>query len=320
MPEPVAVGVVGVGAIGRHHARVYAQRGDAELVAVFDTDEARSRAVAAEHGCRAARSLAELLGAVEAVSVAVPTLQHYEVGAECLEHGVDVLVEKPITSSLDDADALVALAERLSRVLQVGHVERYNPAVEALLPLVRAPGFIEVHRLGSFAPRSLEVDVILDLMIHDIDVVHALSGAEIEEIRAVGVPVLSDAVDIANVRLVLAGGCVVNMTASRVSMSRVRKVRIFQPEAYFSVDYSSQDVACFRLRRNGAGRPEIQGVPVQVRGREPLANELGDFLDCIRARGRPRVDGRAGRRALATALAIRDQMRCDVASTTAQTD
>lgn len=308
MAEPVRVGVVGVGAIGRHHARILADHPGAVLVGVRDIDDDRASELAERHDCRAFPSLDDLLEEVEAVVCSVPTLEHRKVGLRCLDAGVDLLVEKPIATGLEEADELVARAESGGRILQVGHVERYNPAVAALLDQVREPAFIEVHRLGSFAPRSLEVDVILDLMIHDIDVVHALTGAEPGEIRAVGVPVLSDEVDIANVRMELETGCVVNMTASRVSMSRVRKLRIFQPHAYFSVDYSEQEVASYRLERGEAG-PSIFGVPVVVERAEPLRRELDDFLGRVRDRRRPLVDGEAGRRALATALAIRSRMR-----------
>lgn len=312
MTDAVRVGVVGVGAIGRHHARIYGECASSRLVGVHDTDPERLAAAAGQHGCRAFTELADLLAEVEAVSVAVPTLEHFDVAMACLEAGVDVLVEKPVTASIAQAEELVRWAAEAGRILQVGHVERYNPAVEALLPLVDAPAFIEVHRLGSFAPRSLEVDVILDLMIHDIDVVHALTGAGVGEIRAVGVPVLSGEVDIANVRLEMETGCVVNMTASRVSMSRVRKLRLFQPDSYFSLDYSRQEVACYRLERREDERPEISGVPVQVAQAEPLSRELADFVSCVRSRGRPRVDGEAGLRALETALRIGERMRRDV--------
>lgn len=309
MADPVRIGVVGVGAIGRHHARILAEHSGAELVGLHDTDPARAAAVAERHAIPAFAAFDALLAEVEAVVCAVPTLAHREVGLRCLEAGADLLIEKPIARSLEEADELLGRAATLGRVLQVGHIERYNPAVQALMAHVHEPAFIEVHRLGSFAPRSLEVDVILDLMIHDIDVVHALTGADVGEIRAVGMPVLSDEVDIANVRLELTTGCVVNMTASRVSMNRVRKLRVFQPHAYFSVDYSEQEVACFRLEKDEAARSAISAMPVEVAPAEPLVLELDDFVRCVRTRELPRVDGAAGRRALATALAIQRRMR-----------
>jgi predicted dehydrogenase len=306
--DRVRVGVVGVGAIGRHHARIYAEHPDAELVGVHDIDADRARRIAEKHGTRAFESLEELLAQIEGASVAVPTLEHRHVGLACLDAGVDLLAEKPVAAELADADRLIERASERGRVLQVGHVERYNPAVEAVSRRVVDPRFIEVHRLGSFVPRSLEVDVVLDLMIHDIDVVHSLVDGEVEEVRAVGVPVLSEEVDIANARLQMSTGCIVNMTASRVSMSRVRKVRIFQPAAYFSVDYSDQAVAAFRLEREDQ-RSAIQAEPVEVTRGEPLVAELSDFLRCVKTRETPRVDGAAGRRALETALRIREAIQ-----------
>jgi len=305
----VAVGVVGVGAMGQHHARLYAESDDCDLVGVLDTDDRRARTVAAAHDVASVTTLEELLERVDAVSVAVPTPEHRGVGVACLEGGCDVLMEKPLAPDLDQADALVAAAEACERVLLVGHVERYNPAVEALVARVDRPGFIEVDRLGSFVPRSLETDVILDLMIHDIDVVGSLLGEPIAEIRAVGVPILSDELDIANARLEYRGGCIVNLTASRVSATRVRKVRVFQPEAYLSVDYTAQEVEHYRLVRDSGLPRGIEAQEVPVDREEPLAREIADFLECVRSRERPRVDGVAGRRALATALRIRDALR-----------
>ena len=299
------VGVIGVGSIGRHHARILAQMPDADLAGVFDTDSERSAGVAAEHGTVSYGSLEALLADTDAVSVAVPTPAHAAVGRVCFEAGCDVLIEKPIATSLEEADELIAAAEAADRLLQVGHIERFNPAVEALTPRIDNPAFIEIHRLGTFVERSLEVDVITDLMIHDIDIVHSLVEGEVVDVRAVGVAVLSDEIDIANARLELDTGCIVNMTASRVSMNRVRKVRIFQPHAYFSVDYSEQSVAGYRLEDEGHGRPSVMGVPVDVKGGEPLLAELASFVACVRTRDAVRVDGAAGRRALATALKIR---------------
>lgn len=308
MTERLRVGVVGVGAIGRHHARIYSQLHDVELVGIIDTDPGRAAEVAERHGVQACGTLDHLLREIDAVSIAVPTPEHHRVGSHCLRAGVDVLLEKPITNTLEEADDLIRQAEEAGRVLQVGHVERFNPAVEALVERVSSPGFVEIHRLGSFAPRSLEVDVVVDLMIHDLEIVHAIVPGEIEEIRAVGIPVLSDEVDIANARLEMATGCIVNLTASRVSMNRVRKVRVFQPESYLSVDYSEQQVAHFRLDKQG-GRPEISAVPVTVQQGEPLVGELRHFVDRVRDRSAPRVDGTAGRQALDTALRIRESMR-----------
>ncbi len=312
--DRVRVGVVGVGSIGRHHTRILAAEPGAELVGLFDTDVDRAARVAGEFGCNVATSLDDLLADTDAVSVAVPTPAHAEVGERCLAGGCDIMIEKPLAVTMEEADRLIAAAERAGKLLQVGHVERYNPAVEALLPRVDNPGFIEIHRLGTFVERSLEVDVIADLMIHDIDIMHALVDAEVTDVRAVGIPVLSNEIDIANVRLELSSGCIVNMTASRVSMNRVRKVRIFQPQAYFSVDYSEQRVACYRLHDDNGGRPSIAGDPVVVDKGEPLVAELRDFVGCVRTRDAVRVDGVAGRRALQTALEIRAALTMPVDS------
>ncbi len=307
MPEPVRVGVIGVGSIGRHHARIYAESPAADLVGVHDIQLDRAEEIARSAACRAFDELGALLEGVDAVSIAVPTLLHEDIGMLCLGAGCDALVEKPIASSIEAADRLIAAAAREDRLLQIGHVERYNPAVEALLSRVKHPGFVEIHRLGSFAARSLEVDVIVDLMIHDIEIVHAMVDGDVDEVRAVGVPVLSDEIDIANARLELSSGCIVNMTASRVSLNRVRKVRIFEPSGYLSVDYSAQEVAQYRLGRED-GRPSIEAVPVEVIRAEPLDRQLNDFLRSVRTRRRPRVDGGAARKALQTALRIRAAM------------
>jgi predicted dehydrogenase len=290
--------------MGAHHARVFTQLGGCRLVGIHDIDPARAAVVSREHATESFESLDALLEKVDAVTVAVPTPDHHQIALVCLDAGCDVLIEKPMTSSLEEADELIAAAESRGRVLGVGHIERYNPAVEALADLVCDPGFIEVDRLGSFAPRSLETDVILDLMIHDIDVVHSLVDSDLSEIRAVGVPILSEALDIANARLEFDGGCIVNLTASRVSANRVRKVRIFQPEAYISVDYTAQSVDHYVLVRQ-EGRPRgIDARQVAVDSAEPLARELQDFLDSVRDRKPPRVDGVGARRSLETALRI----------------
>jgi predicted dehydrogenase len=300
------VGVVGVGAMGRLHARAYTELGDCELVGVHDIDPDRSREVAARHQVESFSDLDSLLGRVDAVTVAVPTPDHDAVGVRCLAAGCDVLIEKPIAASLDQADRLIAAAEKGGRILQVGHIERYNPAVEKMVELVESPGFIEVDRLGSLVPRSLETDVVLDLMIHDIDIVHWLVDDEVVEIRAVGVPILTEAIDFANARLEFAGGCIANLTASRVSVNRIRKVRVFQPEGYLSVDYTAQVVEHYRLLR-ADGRPSgIETDRFEASGDEPLLGQLKDFARACAERIRPLADGQSARRALATALNILD--------------
>ncbi len=302
----IRVGVVGVGVMGRHHARVYDQLGGCALVGVHDVDADRRDSVAAEFGVTGFAELADLLAEVDAVTIAVPTPDHYEIGLACLEAGRDLLVEKPLAPSLPEADGLIEAAGAGGRVLQVGHIERFNPAVEAMSRIVEEPGFIEVDRLGSLVPRSLETDVILDLMIHDIDIVHSLVGGEVVEIRAVGVPILTDAIDFANARLEFDNGCIVNLTASRVSVNRIRKVRIFQPEAYLSVDYTAQSVEHYRLVRTAGTPSGIETSCIDPPDEEPLVRQLVDFVANCESRNTPRSDGHAGRQALQTALAIRD--------------
>ena len=290
--------------MGKHHARVLNQASDCELVGLYDIDEARVEEVSQAHGTSGYRSLDALLEDADGIVVAVPTPDHHAVAMRCLQAGRHVLVEKPLTPTLAEADELIEVAKANGSVLQVGHIERYNPAVEALSGLVQSPGFIEVDRLGSFAPRSLETDVILDLMIHDIDIVHSIVDSEVVEVRAIGVPILSDALDIANARLAFENGCIVNLTASRVSANRIRKVRIFQPEAYLSVDYTEQRVDHFELVRQN-GRPQgIAARQVEVKSGEPLVGELDDFIGAIASGRAPRVDGSSARQSLATALDI----------------
>jgi predicted dehydrogenase len=306
-----------VGAFGRNHARIYhqlAQQGEAvRLVGVVDPDVARADAVAGEFGCRAFGSVQQLVtthSEVQAASVAVPTVRHLEIVRALLQAGVDVLAEKPLAASLAEADELVRLAQSLNRVGQVGHLERFNPAVRATAPLITQPMFFEVHRLSVFTPRSLDVDVILDLMIHDLDVVLWLVKSPVKEIRAVGLPILSGKADIANVRLEFESGCVANFTASRVSTERVRKLRFFQPRQYISLDYGRQEVLVFSVGAPGeaAGtptvNPQIKVSKPAIVAEEPLRAELRSFLEAVRSRSKPLVSFEDGRRALAVALDI----------------
>jgi predicted dehydrogenase len=300
--------VIGVGHLGRHHARILAGLPDVELVGVVDIDAARAAGIADTYGTRACAS-AETLEGLDAAVIAVPTEQHLAVAEPLIARGVHLLVEKPMARDLAEADRLLALADARGTVLAVGHTERFNPAVEAARGLVREPRFIEVHRLGTFPERSLDIDVVFDLMIHDLDVVLDFVGGEVESIEAVGVPVLTPRVDIANVRLRLAGGCIANLTASRISRERVRKLRVFQPDAYVSIDYAAQEVETWRLVRQDGGPPRIEGGKVEVAREEPLARELDDFVQAVRQRRNPRVTGAAGRRALALAAEIADRMQ-----------
>lgn len=302
------VAVVGVGHLGKHHARILATLPGVELTAVVDANAARAQEIAAANGTRALTHASELIGQVDAVSVAVPTEQHLAIALPFLKAGVPVLVEKPMARSLDEADEMIAAAAASGVVLAVGHTERFNPAVEAAEPLLKNPRFIEVHRLGTFPERSLDIDVVFDLMIHDLDVVLSLVKSDVESIEAVGVPVLTGRVDIANVRLRFANGCIANLTASRISRDRVRKIRFFQPAAYCSIDYAAQKVEVYRLVKGTGPMPSIEGGEMPVVTEEPLKRELLDFVEAVREGRAPRVDGAQGRRALALATEITRQM------------
>jgi predicted dehydrogenase len=300
--------VVGVGALGQHHARVFAELEGAELVGIHDRDRARAADVAGRFGCPLFERLQDLVEAAAALSVAVPTVDHLAVGRAVLEAGKDLLMEKPIALRLDEADELVALAAARRCVLQVGHIERFNPATEALRRHAPEPRFIEVHRLAVFSPRSLDVDVVLDLMIHDLDLVLTMDASELVQVDAVGVPVLTPKVDIANARLRFASGLIANLTASRVSADRVRKFRVFSPRTYVSADFAAREAQIYRLEPGAPGGiPEIAVEQTSGANEEPLRRELGAFLTAVRDR-RPLVTGGDGRRALALALRVMDAM------------
>src|SRR5271165_2502041 len=296
-PRKIRVAVVGTGEFGRNHVRVYREMGSVELAGVFDRDGARATAIAQEFGTHAFKGLEELRGAVDAATVSVPTVAHAEVGCRLMEMGIDVLVEKPMASTLAEADALLEAASRNARILQVGHVERFNPAVLAVEPVVDRPLFFEVHRLGVFTPRSLDVDVIYDLMIHDLDILLAMVNEPVEEVRAVGIPVLTDKVDIAHARLEFAGGAVANATASRVSTERVRKMRFFQHHEYISLDYARRDALRVGVERPGP-QPEFGFEKLPAPETEPLRAELEAFIHAIKTRQQPVTNGAAGRAAL----------------------
>jgi predicted dehydrogenase len=301
----IRAAVIGAGVFGRHHLRVLSQSLNAALVGVVDSDPERAAEAAAEHNCLTFATLGELKGNIDAAVVAVPTSQHAQVGCELLESGIDVLVEKPIATGLASARRLVDTAAKHERILQVGHLERFNPAVAALKQIMSVPLFFEIHRLSLFSPRSLDVDVVLDLMIHDLDIVLDLVGAMPEEIRAAGISILSDKVDIANVRLAFPGGCVANLTASRISTERVRKLRLFQPHQYISLDYQKQEAVAFTV----SGNQQIGFQPLPAVKEEPLRLEVESFLEAVANRTRPRVPGEEGLRALEVALAILDKIK-----------
>ena len=303
----VRVGVVGVGALGQHHARVYAGLPGARLAGVHDVDPARAVEVAARHGVPVFSHLGELAAAVDAISIAVPTVDHHRVARTLLEAGKDVLVEKPMTARLEEAEDLIRLAREKGAILQVGHIERFNPAVETLRRAALQPRFIEVHRLSPFSPRSLDVDVVLDLMIHDLDIVLCLDGSGAVQIDAVGVPVLTTKVDIANVRLRFASGLIANLTASRVSAEKVRKFRVFSPKTYISVDFAARSAQVYRLIQGEEG-PEIAGERTAAPDEEPLKRQLAAFIGSVQARSEPAVSGDDGLRALALAHTILARM------------
>jgi predicted dehydrogenase len=305
---PLRIAVIGVGHLGRHHARLLGAIDGAKLVAVVDTQPDRAAVAAQPSGAHALADYRDLFGQVDAVTVAVPTELHHEIALPFLERGISTLVEKPITRTVAEAGALIAAANASGATLAAGHTERYNPAVAAVLPLVSTPRFIEVHRLGAFPDRSLDIDVVFDLMIHDLDIILAMVKSEVTAIEAVGVPVLTDKFDIANARLRFATGCIANVTASRISKERVRKIRFFQPDAYISIDYAEQEVEGYRLLRREGQRPEIQGGKLPVTREEPLKRELTDFVAAVREKRRPLVTGEDGRRALALAQEIADKM------------
>lgn len=309
MTETLRTAVIGVGHLGREHARIYASLEGSHLVAVCDLNEKAGRHVAEKYGVRFVHDYRDLFGEVEAVSVATPTVDHHEVTCACLDAGVGVLVEKPIARTLTEADDMIALAAARGLTLQVGHIERFNPAFLALQPHVKKPRFFEVHRMGIFTQRSLDIDVVMDLMVHELDIIATLVPSEVVRLEAVGIPILTPMVDLANARLEFADGCIANITASRVAGERLRKLRLFQPNEYYSLDYAEQSVAQARLIPTAGGRPEIRAGALEVVRREPLLAEIEHFLDAVRTRRRPLVSGEDGRRALALAYEVLEKIR-----------
>ena len=295
----VKVAVIGVGHLGKQHARLYAELEGVELVAVVDILESRAREIARLYKTAALTDYHDLVGKIDAVSLAVPTTDHARIGVELLEHGLDVLVEKPIASTVEEAQSLMGAASRNNRILQVGHVERFNPVVALAREAATKPQFFEIHRLAAFSPRSLDIDVVLDLMIHDIDIVLSLVPAPVREVRAVGIPVLSPKADIANARVEFEDGCVANFTASRVSFEKTRKLRFFQPHDYISVDYASQTGTMVSLRMG-----KVLERKLQPANQEPLKVELAAFVECVQNRRKPAVPGEDGLRALELAMRI----------------
>jgi predicted dehydrogenase len=309
--ETIQVGVIGVGHLGEYHVQKYKAMDQVELVGVVDINTQRASEIARRYNTTAFQSHHELLRHVHGVSVAVPTEYHFDIAKDVMTHGVHLLIEKPITLGLEQADQLIALAKERSLVFQVGHVERFNPAVIKMEALLTRPIFIESHRLSLFTTRGTDVDVVLDLMIHDLDIILHIVPCEIKEVHAVGMPVISGKTDIANVRIIFANGTVANLTANRVSNTQVRKIRIFQPEAYLSVDCLKREISVTRLngkQSNTKNVPQITSNKMKYPDSDPLAIQISSFTEAIRGETAPLVTGHDGRRALNLALSICDQI------------
>jgi predicted dehydrogenase len=303
----IKVGVIGVGYLGQYHVQKYRDLTEAELVGVMDIDADQANLIAKRYGCRAFNELEPLLEEVEAVNVVVPTYAHFEVARTCLRRGKHVLLEKPITTTIEEADTLICLAEENNLILQIGHLERFNPAVTALFSYLDNPLFIESHRLGLSLERGTDVDVILDLMIHDLDIVLAAVGAEIAEIRAVGVAVVSKNIDIANIRLEFSNGCIANLTASRISGKKMRKIRFFQKDAYFSLDYTQRELAI--VKKDMEGLLPFSQQLLRFDKNDPLKKEIVSFIRAIKEKTPPVVSGKQGRDVLALAIDINQHIK-----------
>ncbi len=306
----IRVGVIGVGYLGQYHAEKYSQMDNVNLVGVADIDQARAEAIAARYDSRAFADYRDLLCKVDAVSIVVPTESHFDVGLESLKRDVDVMIEKPMTTTLEQADKLIEIAETKRRILQVGHLERFNPAVLALKDFITRPMFIEVHRLSIFKDRSTDVSVVLDLMIHDIDILLNIVKSNIQSIHAAGVPVICDHADIANVRMQFNSGCVANVTASRISTKNQRKIRIFQKDTYISVDFASREITLIRRNEKNSNSvvPGMEFQQMCFTEADVLEDELTSYVQSVSTRKAPVVSGHAGRKALAVALDIMGQV------------
>lgn len=301
----IRVGVIGTGHLGTFHAKKYAEVDGVHLIGVCDIDEIKGRSVAAETGSRFFANYRELVGMVDALSIAVPTAKHYEISRYSLLQGKHILVEKPITEKIWQAKRLIDLAEKNNLILQVGHLERFNPALKSISGYIKKPGFIEAERISPFTDRSTDIDVVLDLMIHDIDLILYFVQSPIVRVQAIGVPVLSDKVDIANARVLFESGCVANITASRASMTRVRKIRIFQEDGYFSIDFINRNIKLVRMvPSSGAGGKELSGELLETEQGDPLLEEISEYISSVRSGKRPRVSGYEGLQALEAAYKI----------------
>jgi predicted dehydrogenase len=308
----IKVGVVGVGYLGQHHARIYSEMDRAELVGVADIDFDRATEVAKKTKTKAYKNFEELIGKVQAVSISAPTVDHHRIAKIFIEAGVDVMVEKPVTVTVEEADELVRLADEKGCIFQVGHLERFNSAVRKMVEMTTTPRFIECNRLSPFPDRSTDVDVVLDLMIHDIDIILSLVRSQVTFIHAVGIPVISKNVDIASARMEFASGCVANITSSRISIKKERKIRLFQPDTYISLDYQNQEMYAYHRipnKNDPEGKPEIVGGKVKVKKEEPLKAELEAFLESVATRTRPLVTGVEGREALKVVMRVQQEIK-----------
>lgn len=302
---PIKTGVIGVGYLGQHHARIYSELENVELAAVVDSDRRRAEEIAARHGTKAYSDYRDALGEFQAVSIAAPTSNHFGIAMDCLRAGIDILVEKPITVTVTEADALVDEAEKLGRIIQVGHLERFNPAVVELERLIGAPEFIESERVSPFVGRSTDVDVTLDLMIHDIDIIMSLmKGSTIRDIKVLGARVLTDKIDIAKAWLEFDNGVAALITASRISSETRRELKIYERDSFVVLDYKDRKIVRYLKMPEG-----ISTLPVEVEDREPLKEEIADFVNCVATRRRPRVSGMEGREALKIAMRISEMIR-----------
>lgn len=309
--EKLRVGVVGVGYLGQHHARIYSELKNAELVGVVDVDFDRAKEIAKKFKTKAFKNHEELFGKVDAVSIVAPTVQHHALAKAFFEAGSDVLLEKPITVTVEEADELIDISDAKGRIFQVGHLERFNSAVVKMVEMTTTPKFIECNRLSPFPDRSTDVDVVLDLMIHDIDIIMSLVKSPVKTISGVGIPVISKSVDIANARIEFESGCVANITSSRISIKKERKIRLFQPDTYISLNYQDQEIYAYHRipnKKDPEGKPDIVGGKVKVVKEEPLKAELEAFLASVRDRSRPLVSGREGREALKVAMLVQQEI------------
>ncbi|NMD04646.1 MAG: Gfo/Idh/MocA family oxidoreductase [Deltaproteobacteria bacterium] len=305
----IKIGVVGIGHLGNYHLQKYQKLDNCELIGVSDAIYERAKRAAETYGCQAFTDYRNLLDKVDAVSIAVPTGEHFQVAGDFLAAGIDVLIEKPICATVKEADELIELAGKNKLILQVGFVERFNPAVMALDKVITRPLFIEVHRLHPFFERGTDVDVVLDLMIHDLDIILKFVDSKIKSLEAVGVPVLSDKVDISNVRLSFACGCIANVTASRISAKTMQKIRFFSPEGYHAVDYQKREIISLNKQANAEGKQQIVQNNIEVGSHDPLEEEIRSFVEAVVNRTAPLVSGEDARKALALAVEIIRKMK-----------